>query len=167
MEPPDGMSVLPRNATPWAQRPGFSLIEALVVLIIISLLAAIAAPRYAQFVARQHVEAAARRIATDLDWARRTAHSVSASRTVTFDGVTHSYSMAGMKNPNHPGVAYRVELGKDPYRTRIVGASFGGDASIVFNGYGAPDSGGSVVIAVGAYQKTISIDAKTGRSTIQ
>jgi len=44
-----------------------------------------------------------------------------------------------------------------------VSASFGGDATLIYDGFGKPDSGGQVVIAVGAYQKTILVDAGTGQ----
>jgi len=150
-----------------ARSAAFSLIELLVVIIILSMLGTIAVPRYSQFSAHQQVESAARRIVTDLEWARRHANTTSTSQTVVFNTAAHTYTLSPMTHPDHPGQSYVVKLGQDPYRTRILSATFGGDATLVFNGYGTPDSSGSVIIAVGGYQKTISLDGKLGRAKAQ
>ncbi len=45
---------------------------------------------------------------------------------------------------------------------REMGFVVGGDEEIIFDGYGVSDSSGSVVIDVGGYQKTVTLDADTG-----
>jgi hypothetical protein len=71
--------------------------------------------------------------------------------------------LVGMNHPDHPSQPFEIRVGDEPYRARIVSASFGGDATLVYDGFGKPDSGGQVVIAVGAYQKTIQVDSGTGQ----
>jgi hypothetical protein len=43
----------------------------------------------------------------------------------------------------------------------------GGDATLVYDGYGNPDSAGTIVIQLGQYTKRITIDPDTGAATIQ
>ena len=43
----------------------------------------------------------------------------------------------------------------------------GGDAVVIFDGYGMPDSGGSVDITAGGVTKTIQLDPDTGRAVVQ
>jgi len=45
----------------------------------------------------------------------------------------------------------------------IQSADFDGDAEIIFDAYGNPDSGGTLVIGAGERQITLSVDAETGR----
>ena len=56
----------------------------------------------------------------------------------------------------------RVHVSREPYGARIVSASFGGDAQVSYDGYGAPDTSGSVVIAVGSYQQSVDVTIETG-----
>lgn len=143
---------------------GFTLVEAVIVMFIIVVMGSIAFPRYAQFVANQQLEAASRKVVADLAFAQRQARQSSASRTVSFNAANSEYTLTGVADLDHPAQTYRVKLGAEPFRARIVSASFGGDANVVFDGYGAPDSGGSLVIAVGSRQATISVDVGVGRS---
>jgi prepilin-type N-terminal cleavage/methylation domain-containing protein len=145
-------------------RRAFTLVEAVLVTAIIGILASIALPHYAGFVAREQVQAAARRIVTDLTLAQRQARITSASQTVVFDPVAGTYTLANLKDPDRHNLTYLVSLKDEPYRAGIVSASFGGDATIIYDGYGAPDSNGTIVIAVGGYRQTITVDNGTGRA---
>ena len=60
-----------------------------------------------------------------------------------------------------------VTLSEDPYGATLVSADLGGDVFIVFDGYGASDSGGTVIVKVGNIQKTIDVDPQTGKATVQ
>lgn len=146
---------------------GFSLIELVLVLTIISILAAIAVPRYANSLARYRADAAARRIVADLDYARQFARSSSASVTVQFKTITNRVQLTGVPSLNDPGVDWQVELEHAPYRADLVSADFGGDAVVVFNGYGDPDSGGTAVVSVGSVVKTVVLDPDTGKAVVQ
>jgi len=145
---------------------GFTIVEAVLVMTIIGIMASIALPRYAGFVAREQVQAAARRVVTDLALAQRQARTSSASRSVVFDVAAGTYTLTGISDPDRRSSTYRVSLGDEPYRARIVSAAFGADATIIFDGFGTPDSNGSVVIAVGKYRETVAVDNGTGRARV-
>ncbi len=149
------------------RRNAFTIVEVVLVMAILALLAGIAVPRYGNFIARQHVEAAARRITVDLALAQRRARSTSTSQTVYFNVAGDSYSLVGMPHPDHSSLEYRVLLTEAPYGTRVVSADFGGDQEIIFDVFGIPDSGGSVVIRVGDHVRTITVDASMGIARAQ
>ncbi len=144
----------------------FTLIELVTVVIIIGLLASMAIPRYANFTGRQRVDAAARRIAVDLSFAQQRAQSSSTSQTVQFDVAENSYRLIGVPDQDRPGVEYAVSLSNEPYRAEIISADFGGDGLVVFDGYGTPDSGGTVIVQWGSIQKTVVLDADTGKANV-
>ncbi len=50
-----------------------------------------------------------------------------------------------------------TRLDQAPYHVRIIAADFGGDSSVQFNGYGMPDTGGSVTVESGGQQRTVTI----------
>lgn len=144
----------------------FSLIEVLLVMAIVSIAAAMAAPRYAGAVSRYRADAAARRIAADLSLMQSRARTTGSSRTIAFDLTSNSYSVASETGLNGTG-SYRVDLATEPYYVSMTTLSFGGNASLSFNGYGVPNSAGSIQIRSGATTKAVSIDASSGVATIQ
>jgi type II secretory pathway pseudopilin PulG len=144
----------------------FSILELVMVTIILAIVAAIAAPRYANAVALQRVEAAAQRVANDLALAQRRARFSSTSQTVNFDVDGEFYVVPGMQDPDHPSKAYTVPLSDDPYAASIVSADFAGTTSVTFDGYGVPDNSGTIVIQSNTRRKTITVHGVTGRATI-
>ena len=63
---------------------------------------------------------------------------------------------------------YTVVLSAEPYRANLTGASFGvGGAQVIFDGWGLPNYGGTVVLSTGAEQRTVAVEAGTGRIRIQ
>jgi prepilin-type N-terminal cleavage/methylation domain-containing protein len=146
---------------------GFSLLELVLVVAIFAILAAIAAPRYGRAAARYRAEVAARRIAADVALARKSARSAGAERTVTFSVDCDEYSIAGLAGLRDSSTDYRVDLTAGPYEARILVADFGGDAKLVFDGYGTPDSGGHVRVQVGEAVRTVVFDANSCEATIQ
>ncbi len=144
-------------------RRGFTIAEAIMVLVILGTIGMIALPRYAGFAANQNLEAAARKVTADLLLAQRQARRTSASQTVTFSVLQNKYQLVGMNHPDHPSQPFEITLGDEPYRARILSASFGSSTQITYDGFGKPNFGGQIVIAVGAYQKTVSVDGGTGK----
>ena len=143
--------------------PGFTLVELVFVMVLMAIVAGMALPRYANFLAHRRAEAAANRIASDIALAQRQAKFASSARTVTFDLAANSYTLVGIPHPDHPSQPYVVAMSDEPYAAVIVSADFGGDSTVVFNGYGMPDTSGSVVVRVGGYARTITVAADVAR----
>ncbi len=167
------MSVHPSLATS-STTPGrrtsagraFTLVELTVVVAVLAIVAAIAAPRYGGAIARYHAQNAARRIATDLELCRQLAVATSAARTVTFDATLGTYQVESARSLEGGSAPYVVGLAKEPYQVSIVAVDFDADAKLVFDGWGAPDSGGSVTVRSGPDARTVTVDAATGAVSV-
>ncbi|MCH8259363.1 MAG: hypothetical protein IIC46_04065, partial [Planctomycetes bacterium] len=60
-----------------------------------------------------------------------------------------------------------VPLREPPYLAKLASVDLGGDAQLTFDGFGVPDSGGSVVVQAGDYQYTVVVDPETGVAEVQ
>jgi prepilin-type N-terminal cleavage/methylation domain-containing protein len=147
--------------------PGFSLIELVLVMTIISILAAIAVPKYAGALARYHADAAARRVVSDLEYARQLAQTSSATVSVELEIDSDMVHLVGVSNLDNASGDWRTELNNRPYNSDLVSVDFGGDAIVIFNGFGDPDSGGTAVVTAGSVSKTIILNAATGKAVVQ
>src|SRR2546423_1230735 len=136
-----------------ARRRGVTFVELVMVMGITGVFAAIALPRYSGAVARYRAEVAAKRIVADLGVAQARARQLSTSQTITFTPASNQYQIVGMTDPDRSTATYTVTLSDSPYRTTLVSASLGGDTSLIFNGYGMPDSGGTIVVQAGTVIK--------------
>jgi general secretion pathway protein H len=145
---------------------GFTLIELVIVVMIAAVMTGIAVGRYGQALARYRADSAARRIVADLALARSEAKTTGSNVTVSFDPVSNQYQISTIPGLNNAASGYSVALGETPYHSSLVSAVLGGDAAVVFNGHGVPDSGGTVVVQSGATERTVSLSADTGRATI-
>jgi type II secretory pathway pseudopilin PulG len=143
------------------------MIELVIVLMTISIVAAIAVPHYAGALARYRLKAAAQRVAVDVQLVADSARATSTSRTIEFDLGTNAYRIANLTNLDRTSSTWSVNLGEAPYGTTMISADFGGDARIVFDGHGMPDSGGQIVLRHGSLQATLLVDRTSGRVTIQ
>jgi type II secretory pathway pseudopilin PulG len=145
--------------------------DLIVALAIIGILASIAVPRYGNFIARQRIDAAGQRINADLGLAQRQAKMASERHKIVFDVASNRYRIFKWDGSGgtwettasleRKSGAYEVLLSEEPYNATLVSADFGGDAEVIFDGYGAPDSGGTVVVRVGRYTQTITVDPGT------
>ena len=110
---------------------------------------------------------AAKRVAADLEYASNLARTSSASQKVEFKANKDEYKFPGVPDLRDPSKDYKIELDEAPYHTSIVSAKFGGDNKVTFNGYGTADSGGTVVVTCGSYQKSVVLNAETGKAEVQ
>ena len=149
----------PRNS-------GFSLLELLLVLGILVTFAGLAIPRYSDAVFRHQADLAARRVVTDLRQAQTYAKTTSTACTVSFSFNAEQYQMIDVPSLDGQSGDYTVDLSADPYHAKLTSADFDGATQVVFDGWGMPDSGGTVVVAVGSEQRTIVVDGDTGEVTI-
>lgn len=151
-----------------ASKVGFSLIELIMVITIISILAAIAVPRYAGALARYRVEAAAKRIIAEIEFTRQHARSTSTSTSIRIRVDTDLVEIFGVQDPDDPSSSNTVTfLDRAPYRADVVSSGFNGNEIVIFDGYGVPDSGGTVVLTVGSESRTVVLDADTGKAVVQ
>ncbi len=143
---------------------GTSLLDLLLVLIIISTVSAIAIPRFANSAARYRSDAAARRVAADLRLAKAHAAATSAPVTVEFQTAAEFYTFPGVTGLGmlRPTDVYTVDLTRHPYRADLTMALFGGDETVIFDGYGAADTGGIIQIDCGGYVRAILLDDNSG-----
>ena len=144
----------------------FTVVELLCVLIILGIIAGIAVPRYANTIAQNRAAALARRITIDLALAQRKAKLTGVAHKVKFPPADNKYLIPGMDDPDHPGKPYEVYVGEEPYNATLISSDLGGDDEIIFNGYGLPDSGGTIVIAVGDYAKEITVAEQTAQVSV-
>lgn len=138
------------------RRPtGFSLIELVLVLAILTVVAAIAAPRVGEASLRRRLDGAAHRIAAELVDARLDAQAASRSRVIAVDILEHSISIA---EPDYT-ILRTIELDDEPYRAGIASYLLGGDPAIVFDAYGVPDTTGRIVIRASGQTRRVLVDA--------
>jgi hypothetical protein len=139
--------------------------------LILGIITSVAIPKWTQAVQQCCVDNAAKRIVADLAKAQSLAYAMSVTRTATFTVAANLYTLDGLPDPNHPAETYTVNLGLVPYNSSLVSVNLPGASPVTFNGYGMPvglpAGGGTIVIASGNLQHTITIDPNTGTATIQ
>ena len=140
------------------RRDAFTLVELMLVLVTVGIVAAMAAPRYASALSNYRARCAAQRVAVDLTGAAADALAASAARTVQFDVKANSYSVNG---------GAPVSLDAEPYHATLVSVDLGGDEAIRFDGYGAPDGGGTIVVRCAQFTRTVIVDPVMGRASVQ
>ena len=155
------------DAEQFVRHPGYSLLELVLVLGIMVILAAIAAPRYAGAASRYRAEGAARRIVADLELARTRARTYGSSQTVSFSVGANGYQMPGLPSLKDSSTPYCVTLSDPPYQATLLEVDFGGDETVNFDGWGVPDSGGWVTLRVGDIGRKVSLDRDTGKASSQ
>lgn len=163
------------NTAGHRKRSGFTAVEIVVVVLVIGVFAAVAVPRYAGSLAHARLEAAAQRIAADLARLQRLARTTGDTVTIEFamDENVSEYAVASdwqpgdLDSPRNAAEPIEVvDLTVYPYEVTIASADFNNDPILKYNGYGVPDSGGTIVLRVGQSTKTILVDPQTGLPSI-
>ena len=147
----------------------FTLAEVVIVMLVISICLAVAVPRFVESMVLARVNAAARRICGDLAMAQAQAQATSSPQTVIFtvSDSASQYQITGLRDPDHPAKTYTVKLCDAPYSALLRSVACGGDTTLVFNGFGIPDSPGTIIVQVGQQTRTILIESDNGLARIQ
>ena len=148
-------------------RSAFTIIELAVVLLIMSIVGAAALPTFFRSLEQQRLESAARRIKQDLEQVRQTARTLSKSETLTFTSASVYSLSADVQGLDHAIQTYSVNLAASPYNvTTVSTTSLGSPAKVTFDGYGATTASGTIVLQIGSYSRTVTIDPSTGLAFI-
>lgn len=153
---------------------GFTFVEILIVLVIVSIVALLAIPVVSSEGGMQ-VRSAANLIAADLEFAKNKAIGTGERFSVVFDVANESYAIkdrAGntMTHPVKKGFDYVVNLRDEGLdRVDIVAVYFDGTSEIGFdylgtpyNGAGNPLNTGGIGLKAGDATMTITVDPATG-----
>ena len=146
------------DTAPRARR-GFTRVELIVVILVMGILAGVAAPKYGEAVAYAHVDAAARRVAADLRYARSEALRTSLPRLVQFSARDNVYELTDVADPDHPARVYQINLAAEPYGVEIAAVDFGGVETVTFNIHGAPNTSGYVRLEHAGQRIAVLCDA--------
>lgn len=159
------------------RRSGFSMLELVVVLAITAIVAGIGTVRYTGALATYRVDLAARRIAADLEHARREARATGQHRFFEIHQAKSFYRFGSeavraldySKQADQSGRPTEVLLTEPPYRVSVrnVTWSTSGD-HLVFDGFGTPSKGLRIeIVAGGDRVRRITLDAQGGNITIE
>ena len=136
-------------------------------MVIIAALSAVAVPRFSGALLHYRADATARRIVAALELARAEAFRTSKSQTVQFVIASNEVRFSEILDPDNSGQSYVFRLDEAPYRARLLSATFGPGSNAVFDPYGEPVNAGTVVFEAGGMQKTIALNATSGKATVQ
>ncbi len=152
---------------------GFTLVELLIVVVILSIVALTAIPMMSSAASIQ-IRSAGNMIAADVEYARSMAISRGQYFSVEFDKNADSYRIVD-QNSNvipHPvkkGFTYVVNFRNESRLSRvdITNANFNTTQKVTFDCLGSPDNGGSVNLQAGGVTTTITVEPVTGFVSIQ
>ena len=138
----------------------FTIIEMVIVLVIISLLASMAAVSFSNSTKNVQLQCAADRLIADLNLVRDQARRQQQDYELIFNVGTQSYSAEEV--PSHTGEEdISVNLKKAPYYITTVTVPFA-ENKIIFNAQGNPQETGSVTLSNGSLAVNIAIDGRGG-----
>ena len=151
-------------------RIAFSLAELIVVIVILSILAAVAIPM-AVGTSSTKVKASARLVMSDLEYAQNLAITTQTDITVTFNASGNSYTVSNASGSViHPITkkTYTVDFDTTAGLSGVslTSAGFGGNPAVVFGALGAPDASGTVSLTAGSVSYQVTVAPITGRVTV-
>lgn len=154
------------NAAGSARR-GIALLDLTMAVLIVGILAAVATPRFFATLDSHRSLAAARKVAADLQYARQCALSGSREQVVRFTLSSSTYTMDGIPESGKASSVWTVRLSESPWLSTVSSMTAGNSGVLRFNHLGLPDRAGSIVVARGGSQRTVSIDGSTGKAAVQ
>jgi prepilin-type N-terminal cleavage/methylation domain-containing protein len=153
---------------------GTSLVELIIVVLIMGILALAASPRFGQVIARAKCESVARRVVSDINYARQIAMQSSKTTTVLFTATPSSYTMTNVPHPYRTGQMYGFAFREIDAAVKFTSVNIDSGTNLSFNAYGRPlktatmqaMSVGTLIITFGSEQFTVTIDPSTGEATV-
>ena len=75
--------------------------------------------------------------------------------------------LVGLVHPDMSSLPYEIRLDERPSQSDLTQTDFGGTSSVAFDGFGQPNSDGSVRIQSGNEVRDVVLDAATGTVSTQ
>jgi prepilin-type N-terminal cleavage/methylation domain-containing protein len=144
----------------------FTLLELVVVISIITILAAMAVPRFAASLNVQRAAAAAERVAQDLQYAQQYARQHATPVTIRFEPAANRYTLDGVPDLNHPASPFITDLNAPPLAADLRGVTLTTGTTLTYNGFGLASGKGSIAVACGRVQRTVIVAPPDGQATV-
>lgn len=147
-----------------------TLVEVIVVMVLLAIAAAVIVPQAVE-TSDLEVVAAARLVASDLNYAQDLAVTSQSPITVTFSPAANSYTLSNESGSLiHPITkkTYQTAFteGSGFGRVEVVSATFGSGNTVTFDELGTPSAAGTVILQAGGHVYHVSVAAATGRVTV-
>jgi len=148
--------------TPPGEQNGFTLVEAMVVILVLGVLTVIAAPSFISMIDKQRITKAAEAILSDLRWARGESIRRGQSIRITYTtGANWSYTVTIPSS----GTAIKTVSSADFPAINLSSATFSGNIFTTFNPARGTATAGSIGIASNSHNATITLST-LGRARI-
>ncbi len=155
-----------------SRRRAISMIDLTLVLLIVGITAAIAAPRFMESIRTTKLQVAARQLAAHIDYIRRVAVNEARTTTLVCNNTLHSYASGEVDFPDRPGQLLNVAI-RDVYDPQFeLIANFDSQTTLSFDFEGVPHVAstplvnGKITIALGGNQFEVRIAPGTGETSV-
>ena len=156
------------HAPAGSHRPrAFTLIELVMVIVIMSVMAAITIPRFASASNRYRVDAAVQQILADVNMTAAVANRASATRTISFDPDSDNYTLVGQTSPVNPAEDWVIQLGVEPFGVNLARVTFGADDDLPISGHGLLAESGELTVTAGRTARKIIFTQGSTSATIE